>query len=747
MKRRVVPDNVCATIALFGNPNSGKTTLFNQLTGQHFRVGNWPGVTVERKEGYYRTRDETSCIRVIDLPGCYEIHSDENALAEDERIAYQYLTQTANRAGHLIVNLVDASHLARHLYLTTQLIEMQIPCMVIVSMVDIAEKKGIHIDFKQLSLALGCPVIARGRCKGMHRKALKTGIEHIARQATDARAAQRPIERLFVGQPDLLCDAYRTLKEYAARRERPSSLAQQDLPIDWVALRLLEGDRAMLQSMPKVLQQKIKDALTDIEQFCGEEAAVLLADARYRWIQDTLAQVQHKDAEQVVRNIDANAFWDRIILNRWVAMPLFLVVLYTMFWFSVKITGGLQTVFDTWGSRIFVQSIAMFLKNNHAPTWLLALLADGLGRGISTVFSLLPVVGGMFLFLSCIEETGYINRVAFLMDRFMRFLRLPGKAFIPLIIGFGCNVPAILSTRTLEHAHDRVLTVLMTPFMSCSARLTVYTIFCSAFFPKQGHRVVFALYLIGVGMAVLTGLLLRHTFLSAEQSALVMELPAYRRPHMRQVVRHVCRKLRDFILRTGRLLIPVCMVMALCNTISVQHQGKSIPLLDQAGRLITPIFAPMGIHADNWPASVSLLSGVLAKEVVIGSLNTLYRVQQSSERQQNVMPENKKILGYIVHQFKNSHAAFAYLLFLLLYVPCLSTVSVISKEIGRHWAIFSLTWSTALAYTTATFYYQCVTFALHPRASLMWIVMVFSVLSLVWLLYRWLYKKYPSGLS
>jgi len=350
-----------------------------------------------------------------------------------------------------------------------------------------------------------------------------------------------------------------------------------------------------------------------------------------------------------------------------------------------------------------VTGVTGALKYLHAPAWLIALIANGVGKGISTVLTFIPVIGALFLGLAFLEDSGYMARAAFIMDRFMRALGLPGKSFVPMIVGFGCNVPAVMAARTLENPRDRLLTVMMTPFMSCGARLAIYAVFITAFFPHGGQNIVFGLYLFGIAMAVLTGWCLRHTVLKGKPAPLVMELPSYHVPKLNSLLRHAGQRLKGFVWRAGKLIVLICIILGVLNSLNIDGtlnsgEGSQYSLLSYLGRMMTPLFAPMGIHADNWPATVGLVTGILAKEVVVGTLNTLYaQVGQMGA---------SSVYGVMAAYFQNNVSAVAYLLFVLLYFPCVSTVAVMWREVGYRWALFSVLWTTTLAYTVAVIFYQ-----------------------------------------
>jgi ferrous iron transport protein B len=399
----------------------------------------------------------------------------------------------------------------------------------------------------------------------------------------------------------------------------------------------------------------------------------------------------------------------------------------------------------------------------HLPNWLIALLTQGVGKGINTTITFIPVIGAMFLFLSFLEDSGYMARAAFVVDRLMRALGLPGKSFVPMIVGFGCNVPSVMGARTLDNKRDRILTVLMSPFMSCGARLAIFAVFTAAFFPKGGQNVVFVLYLTGIAIAMLTGLLLRKTVLKGDPAPLLMELPPYHIPSIKKLMLHVWQRLSGFVLRAGKLIVPICVLLGVLSGLDADGSisigdGDTESLLAVVGRYVTPVFEPMGIVADNWPATVGLLTGILAKEVVIGTLNALYtqvghfanlheegfNIWLSLQSAVSSIPANlsnlmgafsnpvlaqapvsslsENVYGLMYQKFDGQISAMAYLFFVLLYVPCVSTTAAVWRELNRAWALFSVFWSTAVAYGVAVGFYQLMTIARHPVASISWLV-------------------------
>jgi ferrous iron transport protein B len=667
----MVPKPIRITLA--GNPNCGKTELFNALTGSHQRVGNWSGVTVDKKTGDYRHNEHH--FDVTDLPGIYSLEECAGDQAVDSAIACQYL---CDETPDVLVNVVDASQLKRHFFLTAQLTERNIPMVIAVNMMDVADKKGLDLNLKALSKKLGCPVI------GLIAKR-KIGVESL--------------------------------------REAISQQAQQ-------------------KSLPRAICRWPK---TETEDAHLDAAAVYYDAASYLY---------HKTVSQQQPRRKLTSHWlDRIVLNRYAGIPIFLAIMYLMFVFSINIGGAFQDFFDIGSDTLFVGGTAHMLQWLHAPHWLSAILADGLGRGINTVLTFIPVIGAMFLFLALLEDSGYLSRAAFVMDRLMQKLGLPGQSFIPLVVGFGCNVPAVMGARTLPNPRDRILTIIMTPFMSCGARLAIFAVFASAFFPHGGQNIIFLLYLIGLLAAIGTGYILRKVLLPGKPAPLIMELPEYHLPSLRSIRRLVWQRLKGFLWRAGRYIVPICILIGGLNAIELPtHEDQEpISVLSIASQSITPVLAPMGIHPDNWPATVGLLTGVLAKEVVVGTLNTLYSSRLSNDNYSLSgglhaalvsVPDNLASLNAafanpflaaeaahdmsagamqtMVAKFATPLAAFAYLVFILLYFPCISTLAAMMREIPRDWAIFSVVWTTSLAYAAAVCIYQLGSFSAHPVTSLLW---------------------------
>jgi ferrous iron transport protein B len=739
------------SLALVGNPNCGKTTLFNALTGSSQRVGNWAGVTVERKSGYF-TQAQTQ-VEVLDLPGIYSLVMSSESASIDEQIACRYIL---SGSADVIVNILDASNLERNLYLTLQLIEMQVPMIIVLNMMDVVKQRGLQISLDAIAATFGCPVVAIEAHKNKGIKDLKKLL---------VETSQFKVPNLIIPRPMLLQTC---INELALDIKNHLSVEYQDKS-KWLALRLLEADvfaeQVLLHTAKDTVQQYQKRISTEL----SEDADILLADARYRYI-NALLNVCLKRVSPTVTTWTARI--DAIVLNRVLGIPLFLSIMYAMFLFAINVGGAFQDFFDIGSDTIFVSGLAHVLAKLGAPASLIALLADGVGKGINTTLTFIPVIAAMFLFLAFLEDSGYMARAAFVVDRVMRALGLPGKSFVPMIVGFGCNVPAVMATRTLENKRDRILTVMMSPFMSCGARLAIYAVFTAAFFPVGGQNIVFLLYFTGIVMAMLTGLLLRKTVLHGEPAPLVMELPPYHLPNIKALFIHAWQRLRGFVLRAGKLIVPICMILGVLSALNIDGTigvGNANSLLAYLGRMLTPIFSPMGIHQDNWPATVGLVTGVLAKEVVIGTLNTLYSqvghlaslqashfdfwgglhtalmsIPQNLSQLGNALGNpvlaqapvhtlSQSVYGYMYTKFDGQVGALAYLLFVLLYFPCISTTAAMLREVNKAWTLFSVLWTTGIAYAVAVAFYQAATWAKHPLTSSAWLsgIIVMLIIAIV----------------
>jgi ferrous iron transport protein B len=746
------------TIGVVGNPNCGKTTLFNALTGAKQRVGNWPGVTVDRKVGFYRHGAHK--VEVVDTPGIYSL----SAASVDEEVARDFVL---SGEADLIVNIVDASNIERNLYLTTQLLEMGVPVLVALNMMDIASERQVDIDVDGLSKQLGCPVISMVVAKNKGVSQLKEAINTTAPENASSTAdISYPVEIR-----EAIAELLPLVQGIAIRRKYDAN---------WMALKLLEDDERVAAMVGREALLKTEQLQKTIGDKLEEDADILIASSRYGFI-DWLTKDTVKKTGQVTDSMSDKL--DRVVLSRALGIPIFLVAMYLMFMFTINLGGAFIDFFDIFAGAIFVDGFGQLLGAVNAPEWLVTILAGGIGGGIQTMATFIPPIGFMFLFLSFLEDSGYMARAAFVMDRFMRIIGLPGKSFIPMLVGFGCNVPAIMATRTLESARDRTLTIMMNPFMSCGARLPVYALFAAAFFPTGGQNLVFLLYLIGIGFAVITGLVLKNTMLKGDITPFVMELPPYHLPTVKAVLMSAVDRLKTFLFKAGKVLIPVIMVLAFLNSLGTDgtfgNEDTENSALSSISKTITPVLKPFGVTDDNWPATVGVFTGIFAKEAVVGTLDSLYGSMDAAASGEEAeegfsfwgaigesfgtIPANLSDLagtvldplglavgdvsdtataaeeqevsegtfGSMVTLFGSKVAAFAYLLFVLLYFPCSAAIAAVYRETNLKWTLFTGFWTTFMAYFAAVVFYQTATFGIHPASSMMWIATMLIAFSVI----------------
>jgi len=723
-------------VAIIGNPNSGKTTLFNALTGANQQVGNWSGVTVEKKTGYFTLTDprETE-VKLIDLPGIYNLDHDADSGSLDERVAFDYIMK--NEAD-LIVNVIDACCLERSLYLTVQLKEMGLPVITVINKMDLAEKKDLLIDEKELAKGLNSPVLS----VSAHDKAsVKTMLSKIAKLETDDCTQFLSLD--YGDTLSALIDKFeRCLSHNEKLNLHPKS----------VAIKAIEGDGLALQFLSTLQQVELKSDLEALDLGDDNDIDLQIADTRYSFIYK-LTQSATRLKGKLGRSLTAKI--DAVVMHRVIGIPFFFFVMYLMFMFSVNIGSAFIDFFDISAGAIFVDGVAHLLTAISAPEWTIGLLANGVGSGIQTVLTFIPVIACLYLFLALLESSGYLARAAFVIDKAMQFIGLPGKSFVPMIVGFGCTVPAVMAARTLEKERERLLTVVMSPFMSCGARLPVYALFASAFFPNSGQNIVFLLYFIGIVVAVLTGFVLSRTLLPGKSENLFLELPDYEIPTLNNIFIKTWHKLKGFLLGAGKIIIVVVTVLNIINSVAIDddysisfgHEDTSTSLLSEGAKIVTPILSPMGISENNWPATVGIVTGLFAKEAIVGTLNNLYSSSAPEEEKTLTMmqkfnealktiPENLMgisvsdplnlnvgdledltlaaeeqgvnltVYSNIKTQFVTAEAGFAYLLFILLYAPCAAAMGAIKREVGGNWAKFIAIWTTAIAYIISVCYYQ-----------------------------------------
>ncbi|HNZ07317.1 MAG TPA: ferrous iron transport protein B [Candidatus Cloacimonadota bacterium] len=673
-------------IALAGNPNVGKTTLFNALTGSHQVVGNWPGVTVEHKQGYYLYQGKR--YEVIDLPGIYSLSGG----TPDELVARDFILY---KKPDLVINIVDSSNLERNLYLSVQLMELGAPMLMLLSMCDITVRNGIRVDDQHLSSHVGIPVLPATLNHGFDSSGL---LERIASTLQDAP------------KPALI--RYDEVVETALDRIVPQlrSMDSETGPIQlrWQALKLLEQDPALELKLNDELRLLVEKEIKAIEKHRGQASPNLIADDRYGFIRGLAKDVITRASENKLTYSDRV---DKIALSGVLGLPLFFFVMYLVFLLAVRASGPIIDLIDGGLSWLLVEQWGALLRSLRLPEGLVFMLSDALGGGIVTIGTFVPPIFFIFASLSILEDSGYMARAAFIADKFMRRIGLPGKAFIPLLVGFGCTVPAIMATRTLESKRDRVFASLLSPFMSCGAKLPVYTYLAMVFFPRRADLVIFGLYFFGVLMAMIFGLMLKKTLFKTQPGNFVMELPPYHFPTFNGIMLHTWHRLKDFVLRAGKTILTVILVMNLLQVITLPSasspEGK-ISVLELAGKGLTPLLAPMGIRSENWQAGVALVSGLFAKEAIVGTLQGLYQGSGTEEAAQTAL----------LSGFGSTAAVLAYLVFVLLYSPCAAALAMLFKEHGWRWMAFSFAYLTLLAWIMATLVYQLLVFS---AASILWI--------------------------
>lgn len=726
-----------------GNPNSGKTTLFNGLTGAKQQVGNWAGVTVEKKTGRYSHSGDV--FRLTDLPGIYALDSGNDSNSIDESIASRaVLTHPAD----LIINVVDVTSLERSLYMTLQLRELGRPMVVVLNKMDALKRERQRIDTKLLAEMLGCPVFT---LSANNREQVRRFKEKLHKQLIQG-IALKDIE-LNYGE-----------NFEASIQQLIPLFKEQDVAARALAIRALENDLMVINGLPEADRAEVYKQ----QKECGLDIDLHVADTKYTYLHEQCKKIRCSEGK-LSHSFTEKA--DKIILNKWIGVPFFFAVMYLMFMFSINIGSAFIDFFDIGVGALLVDG-GHYLLDDHLPVWLVTVLVDGIGGGIQTVATFIPVIACLYLFLAVLESSGYMSRAAFVLDKVMQKIGLPGKAFVPLVLGFGCNVPAIMATRTLDQERERKLAASMAPFMSCGARLPVYALFAAAFFPQSGQNIVFALYLLGIVAAVFTGWVLKKTLYPGSSDSLVMEMPDYELPTLQNVLIKTWQKLNRFVLGAGKTIVLVVAILSFLNSVgtdgSFGNQDSEASVLSKAAQVVTPVFAPIGVNQDNWPATVGIITGIFAKEAVVGTLNNLYTtagdeegaefdLMASLEEAVMSVPENlmglsfsdplgievgdlsdneavaqeqevdSSIFGNLNSHFESGSAAFAYLIMILLYTPCVAAMGAYVREFGKKYSYFIAAWTMGLAYGCAAIFYQAANLASHPLSSISWIVAIVAV--------------------
>ena len=661
-----LPEGTKLTFALVGNQNSGKTTLFNQLTGANQHVGNFPGVTVDRKDGAIRGHTETS---VTDLPGIYSM----SPYSSEELVSRNFVLNEKPKA---IINIVDATNIERNLYLTMQLLEMGIPIVVALNMMDEVTGNGGSIDVNRMEHMLGVPVVPISAAKNQ-------GVHELIRHALHiAKYQEKPQRQDFCDADDHGGAVHRCL--HAVIHLIEDHAEHVGLPVRFAASKLIEGDELILEQLE--LDQNEKEMLEHIvlqlEKERGLDRSAAIADMRFSFISKVCSQCVTKPRES--REHIRSERMDRILTGKYTAIPLFIGIMALVFYLTFMVVGAWLQDLLAMGIDHLTAAVDAALTAGHVNAAIHGVIIKGIFEGVGSVLSFLPIIVTMFFFLSLLEDSGYIARVAFFMDKLLRQIGLSGRSIVPMLIGFGCTVPAVMSTRTLPSARDRRMTILLTPFMSCTAKLPIYAFFVGTFFPKIGWLVMTGLYVLGILVGILVALLFKNTIFKGEAVPFVMELPNYRMPSPRNVLQLLWEKAKDFLQKAFSVILVATIVVWFLQSfnfsldlVSDSHQS----ILAAISSLLVPLFRPLGLG--DWRIVTSLISGFMAKESVVSVLQVLFGAEGG------------------VSAVISSLGAASLLVFSLLYTPCVAAVASIRRELGRKWAVGVILWQCAIAWIAA----------------------------------------------
>ncbi|CAK7003339.1 ferrous iron transport protein B [uncultured Phascolarctobacterium sp.] len=661
------------TLALVGNPNSGKTTLFNNLTGSKQYVGNWPGVTVERKGGKLKKHDG---FQVMDLPGIYSL----SPYSPEEVITRNYLLE---EQPDVIVNIIDGSNLERNLYLTMQLLEMGCKVVVALNMMDLVRANGDVLDVELLSKELGCPVVPITATSG-------EGVEQLVERAV--RIAEQQCD--FQDPNSFPEEVERMLQEIG---EMVAPLPQVERR--WQLVKVLERDGSLLEKLQlsQGVLDKLEVLITRFEQQADDDAASIIATGRYQKI-DSMLRNCYKSANADYSTSVSQKI-DRIVTNRVLGLPIFLGIMWAVYYICIQTLGD-ETI--GWMEELF-EGISGYvggiLETAGASEVMTGLVLDGIIGGVGAVLGFVPQIMLLFLFLSFLEDCGYMARVAFIMDRIFRQFGLSGKSFIPMLIGTGCSVPGIMAARTIENERDRKLTIMLTPFIPCNAKLPVFALFAAAFFPEQSW-VGPSMYLWGMAMVVISGIVLKQTkAFAGEPANFVMELPAYHWPRVKDILIHTWERARGFIVKAGTIIFLASGLVWLLQSFNFSFEMVEAQdsMMASIGHMMAPVFAPLGF--DSWQTAFAAITGFLAKEVVVSTFGVLAGVAEATE-------EDPTLITTIQSMFTPA-SAYAFMIFTLLASPCFAAIGAIRREMGSwHWTLFALLYQTGLAYCMALLIYQ-----------------------------------------
>ena len=660
-----LPEGTKLTFALVGNQNSGKTTLFNQLTGANQHVGNFPGVTVDRKDGAIKGHPETL---VTDLPGIYSM----SPYSSEEIVSRNFVLNEKPKA---IINIVDATNIERNLYLTMQLLEMDVPMVIALNMMDEVTANAGTVDVNELEALLGVPVVPISAAKNQ-------GIDELVRHAVHiAHYQEKPLRQDFCCETDHGGAVHRCLHGIAHLIQDHALKA--DIPLRFAASKVIENDTLVLAQL--MLEQNEKEMIEHIvlqmEKERGLDRSAAIADMRFAFIDKVCSQTvtKPKQSRESIRSEKI----DRILTGKWTAIPAFIIIMAAVFFLTFNVIGGtLQGWLET-GIDALTGLADTALTNAGVNEVIHGLVIDGIFAGVGSVLSFLPIIVTLFFFLSLLEDSGYIARVAFFMDKLLRRIGLSGRSIVPLLIGFGCTVPAVMSTRTLPSERDRKMTILLTPFMSCTAKLPIYAFFVDAFFPRYKALIMIGLYLFGILTGIIVAFLFKGTMFKGEAVPFVMELPNYRLPGARNVAQLLWEKAKDFLTKAFTVILVATVVIWFLQSLDPHFNFTEVQeesILAMISRLFVPVMKPLGLG--DWRICTSLISGFMAKESVVSTLEILF--------------------GEGVETMMSSAAAASLLVFSLLYTPCVAAIASIRRELGSKWAAGLVVWQCAVAWVAAS---------------------------------------------
>ncbi len=659
-----LPEGTTLTYALVGNQNCGKTTLFNQLTGANQHVGNFPGVTVDRKDGAIKGYSDTN---VTDLPGIYSM----SPYSSEEIVSRNFVLQDHPTA---IINIVDATNIERNLYLTMQLLEMDIPMVVALNMMDEVTSNHGAINVNLMEELLGVPVIPISAAKN-------EGVEELVKHALHiAKYQERPMRQDFCDKKDHDGSVHRCIHAVIHLIEDHAEKA--DIPVRFAATKAIEGDLLILKQLKLDENEKemLEHIVCQMETERGVDRSAAIADMRFDFIERLCEQavVKPKESKERIRSEKI----DRIFTGKYTAIPCFIAIMAAVFYLTFNVIGAwLQNILQL-GIDAIADMVGKGLKAAQLNDALYSLIMDGIFTGVGSVLSFLPIIVTLFFFLSLMEDSGYIARVAFVMDKLLRKIGLSGKSIVPLLIGFGCTVPAVMATRTLTSERDRKMTILLTPFMSCTAKLPIYAFFVSVFFPGRGGLIMTGLYLFGIVMGILVAFLYRATLFEGEPVPFVMELPNYRLPGVRNVGQLLWEKAKDFLQKAFSVILVATVVVWFLQSFNLRLNmvsDSSDSMLAMIAQIFVPILTPLGLG--DWRIATALISGVMAKESVVSTLEVLFSGSIST------------VLSPLT--------AGSLLVFSLLYTPCIAAIASVKRELGTKWAVSMVIWQCIVAWVAA----------------------------------------------